>query len=115
MDKLHILLRIPEVNRLLEENNNQVSSIVGKNNTEEQLKRLSELDDKLPKEIDYVNLIVKEVLQHMKDKGWWVQGAGREEEGRDEERGRRQIREAIPPSVAASAAQSSMPESIGKS
>ena len=51
----------------------------------------------------------------MKDKGWWVQGAGREEEGRDEERGRRQIREAIPPSVAASAVQSSMPESIAKS
>ena len=69
MDKLHILLRIPEVNRLLEENNNQVSSIVGKNNTEEELKRLSELDDKLTKEIDYVNLIVKEVLQHMKDRG----------------------------------------------
>ena len=69
MDKLHILLRIPEVNRLLEENNNQVSSIVGKNNTEEELKRLSELDDKLTKEIDYVNLIVKEALQHMKDKG----------------------------------------------
>tara|TARA_R100001509_G_C4682437_1_gene153978 strand:- start:199 stop:432 length:234 start_codon:yes stop_codon:yes gene_type:complete len=69
MDKLHIILRIPEVNRLLEKNNHQVSSIVGKNNTKEELKRLSELDDKLTKDIDYVNVIVKEVLLYLKEKG----------------------------------------------
>lgn len=38
MDKLNIVLRIPEVNRLLEKNNEKVSSIVSKTNTDEDKK-----------------------------------------------------------------------------
>ena len=69
MDKLNIVLRIPEVNRLLEKNNEKVSSIVSKTNTDEDKKKLAELDKQLTKEIDYVNKIVKEVMHYLKEHG----------------------------------------------
>tara|TARA_Y100000114_G_C11738666_1_gene317716 strand:+ start:938 stop:1171 length:234 start_codon:yes stop_codon:yes gene_type:complete len=72
MDKLHIVLRIPEVSRLLEKNNEKVSSIVSKTNTDEDKKKLAELDKQLTKEIDYVNKIVKEVMHYVKEHGCGV-------------------------------------------
>lgn len=62
-------MRIPTIDRLLEDHNKNHVSIVSVDNTEEERKKLRELDDSLVKQIDDVNNIVCEVLECLKARG----------------------------------------------
>jgi len=62
-------IRIPTIDRLLEDHNKNHVSIVSVNNTEKEIKKLKELDETLATKIDDVNIIVCEVLECLKARG----------------------------------------------
>ena len=62
-------IRIPTVDRLLKEHNEDHVNIVSIDNTEEEIKKLRELDETLATKIDDVNNIVCEVLEYFQARG----------------------------------------------
>jgi len=62
-------LRIPTIDKLLKEHNEEHVSIVSVDNTEEEVKKLRELDDALATKIDNVDIIVCEVLEYLQARG----------------------------------------------
>ena len=62
-------IRIPQIDKLLTEHNNNYVSLVSVDNTKEEKNKLRELDNSLVKEIDYVNNIVCEVLEYLEARG----------------------------------------------
>lgn len=62
-------IRIPTIDKLLKDHNEDHVSIVSVNNTEEEIKKLKELDETLATKIDDVNIIVCEVLQYLEARG----------------------------------------------
>jgi len=62
-------LRIPTIDKLLKEHNEHHVSIVSVDNTEEEVKKLRELDDALATKIDNVDIIVCEVLEYLQARG----------------------------------------------
>jgi uncharacterized protein YkuJ len=62
-------LRIPTIDKLLKEHNEDHVSIVSVDNTEEEVKKLRELDDALATKIDNVDIIVCEVLEYLQARG----------------------------------------------
>ena len=60
---------IPTVDRLLKEHNEDHVNIVSIDNTEEEIKKLRELDETLATKIDDVNNIVCEVLEYFQARG----------------------------------------------
>lgn len=62
-------LRIPTIDKLLKEHNEHHVSIVSVDNTEEEVKKLRELDDALATKIDNVDIIICEVLEYLQARG----------------------------------------------
>jgi len=62
-------IRIPTIDRLLKEHNEDHVNIVSIDNTEEEIKKLRELDETLATKIDDVNNIVCEVLEYLQARG----------------------------------------------
>jgi len=62
-------LRIPEVDRLLEQHNTDHVNIVCINNTPKEKLKLKKLDKKLEKDLAYVNYITEQVLEYLKARG----------------------------------------------
>tara|TARA_Y100000114_G_C11746672_1_gene322013 strand:+ start:834 stop:1049 length:216 start_codon:yes stop_codon:yes gene_type:complete len=62
-------LRIPEIDKLMEEHSNKHMKIVSKDNTPEEKKILKELDETLNKNINYVNNVINEVLDVLRARG----------------------------------------------
>ena len=62
-------IRIPTVDRLLKEHNEDHVNIVSIDNTKEEIKKLRELDETLATKIDDVNNIVCEVLEYFQARG----------------------------------------------
>ena len=62
-------LRIPTIDKLLKEHNEDHVSIVSVDNTKEEVKKLRELDDALATKIDNVDIIVCEVLEYLQARG----------------------------------------------
>jgi hypothetical protein len=62
-------IRIPTIDRLLKEHNEDHVNIVSIDNTEEEIKKLRELDETLATKIDDVNNIVCEVLEYFQARG----------------------------------------------
>ena len=62
-------LRIPTIDKLLKEHNEEHVSIVSVDNTKEEVKKLRELDDALATKIDNVDIIVCEVLEYLQARG----------------------------------------------
>tara|TARA_R110002050_G_scaffold298336_1_gene461513 strand:- start:2092 stop:2316 length:225 start_codon:yes stop_codon:yes gene_type:complete len=63
------ILKIPELDRLLEKHNTDHVKIICVNNTPEEKIQLKELDERLDKEITYVNYIIKQVLECLEARG----------------------------------------------
>lgn len=63
------ILKIPEIDRLLEKHNTDHVKIVCVNNTAQEKKKLKQLDKQLEKDLDYVNYIIKQVLECLKARG----------------------------------------------
>ena len=62
-------IRIPTIDRLLKEHNEDHVNIVSIDNTKEEIKKLRELDETLATKIDDVNNIVCEVLEYFQARG----------------------------------------------
>ena len=62
-------IRIPQIDKLLQDHNQAHVDIVSVNNTEQERKILKELDDSLVKEIDHINVVVNEVLEYLQARG----------------------------------------------
>ena len=69
MSDLQIRIRIPEIDRLMEEANDKHMQVVSSDMTPEEKIYLKELSEKVNKDISYVNSIVNEVFQHMEKRG----------------------------------------------
>lgn len=65
--KYHI--RIPMIDKLLEQHNIDHVSIVSVTNTEEDKKKLRKLDIKLDKDISRINDVIDEVLKYLEARG----------------------------------------------
>ena len=69
MSDPHIRIRIPEIDRLMEEANDKHMQVVSSDMTPEEKKYLKDLSDEVNKDIKYVNSIVNEVFQHLEKRG----------------------------------------------
>lgn len=63
------ILKIPEIDRLLEKHNTDHVKIICVNNTPKEKRQLKRLDKKLEKDLIYVNYITKQVLECLKARG----------------------------------------------
>lgn len=69
MDEMKYELRIPEVDKILKEANDKYVQIVSVDNTPEEAEEMRLIDDKLVSDVNYVNLIVKQVLEYLEARG----------------------------------------------
>ncbi len=69
MDEMKYELRIPEVDKILKEANDKYVQIVSVDNTPEEAEEMRLIDNKLVSDVNYVNLIVKQVLEYLEARG----------------------------------------------
>lgn len=69
MDEMKYEIRIPEVDKILKEANDKYVQIVSVNNTAEEREAMKLIDDKLVSDVNYVNSIVKQVLEYFEARG----------------------------------------------
>jgi len=69
MEKLEVILRIPEIDRLLETANEEHVNTVSIDNTQEEKEYLEDIDNNLVSDVHYVNSIVQEVIELLESRG----------------------------------------------
>lgn len=69
MEKLEVILRIPEIDRLLETANEEHVNTVSIDNTKEEKEYLEDIDNNLVSDVHYVNSIVQEVIELLESRG----------------------------------------------
>ena len=69
MDEMKYEMRIPEVDKISKEANDKYVQIVSVDNTPEEAEEMRLIDDKLVSDVNYVNSIVKQVLEYLEARG----------------------------------------------
>ncbi len=69
MDEMKYEMRIPEVDKILKEANDKYVQIVSVDNTPEEAEEMRLIDNKLVSDVNYVNSIVKQVLEYLEARG----------------------------------------------
>ena len=69
MENTEVKIRLPEIDRLMQEANTKHVSIVCVKNTEKEKEELNKIDSDLNDKLNYVNLIITEVLDHLRSRG----------------------------------------------
>lgn len=69
MDEMKYEMRIPEVDKILKEANDKYVEIVSSDNTPEEIEKMRLIDNKLVSDVNYVNSIIKQVLECLEARG----------------------------------------------